>query len=313
MQTPTLYLVVPCYNESEIIKLSIETINKKLESLINKKAIKKKSKIIFVNDGSKDNTLDLLKQYKTKLIEIISLSTNKGHQNALLAGLNYAKDNCDIAISLDCDLQDDIDLIDKFVEKYKEGFEIVYGVRNNRKEDSFFKAYSAMAFYKIMKFLGVDIVYNHADYRLLSNRVLKCLLEFKEVNLFLRGIIPMLGFKSCKLYYKRNKRVAGESKYPFIKMLSFAIDGITSFSIKPLRILNLIGILISLFSLIIGIWALISYFIGNTISGWTSIVVPMYFLGGIQIIGLGIIGEYIGKIYKESKKRPLYFVDEIIK
>lgn len=310
---PILYLVVPCYNEEEIIEISIQALNEKLCNLISSNKIDSKSKVIFVNDGSKDKTLDLLKIHKTKNMEILCLSTNKGHQNALLAGLNYAKDKCDCVISLDCDLQDDINLIGKMIEQFSNGFEVVYGVRNDRSEDSLFKAYSAIAFYKMMKFLGVDIVYNHADYRLLSNRVLGHLLDFSEVNLFLRGIIPLLGFKSCKLYYKRNARIAGVSKYPFFKMLSFAIDGITSFSVKPLRILTVLGGIISLFSLLIGIWALVIYFRGGAISGWTSMVVPMYFLGGIQILGLGILGEYIGKIYKEVKKRPFYFVDEVIK
>lgn len=311
-KNPIVFLIIPCYNEKEIIKLSIDSINDKLQSLILQNKISKKSRIVFVNDGSKDETLILLKKHKTKIMKIISLSTNKGHQNALLAGLNYAKDKCDCVISLDCDLQDDINLIDKFVESFLKGYEVVYGVRNDRKEDSFFKAYSAMAFYKLMKILGVDIIYNHADYRLLSNRVLGHLLEFSEVNLFLRGIIPLLGFQSCKLYYKRNARTLGVSKYPFLKMLSFAIDGITSFSVKPLRILTAMGAIISIFSIIVGIWALITYFMGYTVSGWTSMISVMCLLGGIQLLGLGIMGEYIGKIYKETKKRPLYFVEEII-
>lgn len=311
--SPVLFLIIPCYNEKEIIKLSVETINKKLQNLIARGVISKKSKAVFVNDGSKDETLDLLKKHKTKLMQIVSLSANKGHQNALLAGLNYAKDKCDCAISMDCDLQDDINLVDRFVESFAQGYEVVYGVRNDRKEDSFFKRFSAGAFYKLMKILGVDIVYNHADYRLLSNRALGHLLEFSEVNLFLRGIVPLLGFKSQNLYYKRNARVAGQSKYPFFKMLSFAIDGITSFSVKPLRILTLIGATIALFSFCVGVWALITKAMGEAVSGWTSMVVSMYFLGGIQLLGLGIIGEYIGKIYRETKRRPLYFVEEIIK
>lgn len=309
---PILYLVIPCYNEREIIKLSIESIDKKMRTLIEKGAISKKSKAVFINDGSKDSTLLLLKKYKTNRMQIVSLSTNKGHQNALLAGLEYAHGKCDCAISMDCDLQDDIDLIDRFIESYKNGFEVVYGVRNDRKEDSFFKRFSAVAFYRLMRFLGADIVHNHADYRLLSSRALGALLEFSEVNLFLRGIVPLIGFKSTKLFYKRNARIAGESKYPFFKMLSFAIDGITSFSIKPLRILTLLGATISLFSLVFGLWALVTHFFGYTISGWTSMVVPMYFLGGIQLLGLGIIGEYIGKIYRETKRRPRYFIEEII-
>lgn len=310
--SPVLFLIIPCYNEKEIIKLSVETINKKLQNLIARGVISKKSKAVFVNDGSKDETLDLLKKHKTKLMQIVSLSANKGHQNALLAGLSYAKDKCDCAISMDCDLQDDINLVDRFVESFVQGYEVVYGVRNDRKEDSFFKRFSATAFYRLMKILGVDIVYNHADYRLLSNRALGHLLEFSEVNLFLRGIVPLLGFKSQNLYYKRNARVAGQSKYPFFKMLSFAIDGITSFSVKPLRILTLIGATIALFSLCVGVWALITKAMGEAVSGWTSMVVSMYFLGGIQLLGLGIIGEYIGKIYRETKRRPLYFVEEIV-
>lgn len=310
--SPVLFLIIPCYNEKEIIKLSVETINKKLQNLIARGVISKKSKAVFVNDGSKDETLDLLKKHKTKLMQIVSLSTNKGHQNALLAGLTYSKDKCDCAISMDCDLQDDINLVDRFVESFAQGYEVVYGVRNDRKEDSFFKRFSATAFYKLMKILGVDIVYNHADYRLLSNRALGHLLEFSEVNLFLRGIVPLLGFKSQNLYYKRNARVAGQSKYPFFKMLSFAIDGITSFSVKPLRILTLIGATIALFSLCVGVWALITKAMGEAVSGWTSMVVSMYFLGGIQLLGLGIIGEYIGKIYRETKRRPLYFIEEIV-
>lgn len=312
MKTPILFLVIPCYNESEIIQLSIETIHKKLQNLIARGVISKKSKAIFVNDGSKDNTLNLLKKHKTKLMQIVSLSTNKGHQNALLAGLAYAKDKCDCVVSMDCDLQDDIDLVDRFVESYASGYEVVYGVRNDRKEDSFFKRFTATAFYRLMKILGVDIVYNHADYRLLSERALGHLLEFSEVNLFLRGIVPLLGFKSQNLYYKRSARIAGQSKYPFFKMLSFAIDGITSFSVKPLRILTFMGATIALFSFCVGVWALITKAMGEAVSGWTSMVVSMYFLGGIQLLGLGIIGEYIGKIYRETKRRPLYFVEEIV-
>ena len=310
--SPILFLVIPCYNESEIIKLSIDAIDKKMQCLIDLGAVSKKSKAVFVNDGSKDNTLLLLKKHKTKLMQIISLSANKGHQNALLAGLSYAKDKCDCAISLDCDLQDDIDLIDGFVESFKNGYEVVYGVRNDRKEDSFFKRFSATAFYRLMKILGVDIVYNHADYRLLSNRALGHLLEFSEVNLFLRGIVPLLGFKSQNLYYKRSARVAGQSKYPFFKMLSFAIDGITSFSVKPLRILTILGAMIALFSFCVGVWALITKAMGEAVSGWTSMVVSMYFLGGIQLLGLGIMGEYIGKIYRETKRRPKFFIEEIV-
>ncbi|RDU57582.1 glycosyltransferase family 2 protein [Helicobacter sp. MIT 99-5507] len=309
---PTIYLIVPCYNEEEIINLSVESLDSKIQNLINNKIINKQSKIVFVNDGSKDKTLEILKALKKENIIIINLSRNCGHQNALLAGLEYAIDKCDLAISLDCDLQDDINAIDSMVERFKDGYEVVYGVRDDRSSDSFFKRFSAQSFYDLMHFLGVKIVKNHADYRALSNRAIKSLLTFREVNLFLRGIIPLLGYKSCHIFYKRNARVAGSSKYPFLKMLSFALDGITSFSVQPLRILSILGAIISLASLFFGIWALVVYFMGGTISGWTSVVVPMYFLGGVQILGLGILGEYIGKIYKESKSRPRYFIDSII-
>ena len=311
MQETILFLIVPCYNEEEIINLSVESINKKLQDLIKNKHISPKSKIVFINDGSKDKTLEILKSLKNNNITIINLSRNCGHQNALIAGLEYSLDKCDLAISLDCDLQDDINAIDSMVERFKDGYEVVYGVRDDRSSDRFFKRFSAISFYNLMQFLGVKIIKNHADYRALSNRAIKSLLSFHEVNLFLRGIIPLLGYKSCHIFYKRHARVAGKSKYPFFKMLSFALDGITSFSIQPLRILSILGAFISLASLFFGIWALIVYFLGGTISGWTSMVVPMYFLGGVQILGLGILGEYIGKIYKESKARPRYFIEDI--
>ena len=311
MQETILFLIVPCYNEEEIINLSVESINKKLQDLIKNKHISPKSKIVFINDGSKDKTLEILKSLKNNNITIINLSRNCGHQNALIAGLEYSLDKCDLAISLDCDLQDDINAIDSMVERFKDGYEVVYGVRDDRSSDRFFKRFSATSFYNLMQFLGVKIIKNHADYRALSNRAIKSLLSFHEVNLFLRGIIPLLGYKSCHIFYKRHARVAGKSKYPFFKMLSFALDGITSFSIQPLRILSILGAFISLASLFFGIWALIVYFLGGTISGWTSMVVPMYFLGGVQILGLGILGEYIGKIYKESKARPRYFIEDI--
>ena len=310
--SPIIYLVVPCYNEQEVIRISLEALHSKLSSLINAHHISKQSKIVFVNDGSKDKTLEILKENKNDKTIIINLSANCGHQNALIAGLEYSLDKCDLAISLDCDLQDDIDLVDSMIDKFKNGYEVIYGVRDDRSSDTFFKRFSAESFYDIMKVLGVNIIRNHADYRALSNRAIRSLLSFREANLFLRGIVPLLGYQSCKLYYKRNARVAGESKYPFFKMLSFALDGITSFSVQPLRILSIIGATISLASLIFGLWALITYFMGRTISGWTSVVVPMYFLGGLQLLGLGILGEYIGKIYKETKNRPRYFIDSII-
>lgn len=312
MKKPILYIITPCYNESEVIEESLKTLNSKLDILISNKVVSTDSKVVFINDGSKDNTLELLKKNKTKNTIIISLSINKGHQNALWAGLEYSLNKCDCIVSIDCDLQDDVNLIDEFLEKFNNGYEVVYGVRNDRTNDTFFKRTSANMFYNLMNFLGAKIVKNHADYRLISNRVLNKLLDFNENNLFLRGIIPTIGFKSCNLYYKRNERFAGVSKYPLLKMISFAINGITSFSIKPLRILTIIGILICIFSILVGILSLISYFMGKTISGWTSIVVPLYFLGGVQMLGLGILGEYIGKIYNETKNRPKYFIDEII-
>lgn len=312
LMKPILYLIVPCYNEEEIIALSIKAMDSKLKALISAKKIKPKSKIVFVNDGSKDSTLALLKERKTERIAIVSLSANCGHQNALIAGLSYAKDKCDCAISLDCDLQDDINVIDEMLERFDEGYEIIYGVRDDRRDDSAFKRLSAAGFYNLMGFLGAKIIKNHADYRLLSARAVENLLSFSEVNLFLRGMVPLLGFKQCKVYYRRIARVAGKTHYPFFKMLSFAMDGITSFSVYPLRILSVIGAVICAISLVFGIWALIIHALGGAISGWTSMVVPMYFLGGVQILGLGILGEYIGKIYKETKRRARFFIDEIV-
>ena len=311
---PILGFVVPCYNEQEVLDDTITQLSELLASLCLKNMISLESKILLVDDGSKDSTWSIIESYALvkKHVCGIKLSGNVGHQNALIAGLEYSLDKCDLAISLDCDLQDDIDLVDSMIDKFKNGYEVIYGVRDDRSSDTFFKRFSAESFYDIMKVLGVNIIRNHADYRALSNRAIRSLLSFREANLFLRGIVPLLGYQSCKLYYKRNARVAGESKYPFLKMLSFALDGITSFSVQPLRILSIIGATISLASLIFGLWALITYFMGRTISGWTSVVVPMYFLGGLQLLGLGILGEYIGKIYKETKNRPRYFIDSII-
>lgn len=307
-----LYIVVPCYNEEEIITESMRIMNEKLDSLMQNHKISTSSRIIFVNDGSRDSTFSILKQNKNKHNTIISLSINKGHQNALWAGFEYCDGKCDCVISLDCDLQDDINLIDEFLQKFSCGYEVIYGVRNNRDSDTLFKRKSAEMFYDFLAFLGVNIIKNHADYRLISKRVLSRLLEFREVNLFLRGIIPTIGFKSCNVYYTRVARVAGESKYPLFKMLSFALDGITNFSIKPLRLLSVLGGGICIISVIVGLWAVIAYLNGRTVYGWTSTVVPLYLLGGIQMLGLGIVGEYIGKIYIEIKNRPKYFIDEII-
>ena len=307
-----LYIVIPCYNEEEVLKETTKRLKIKLEKLIEKKIISNDSRIMYVNDGSKDSTWDLIKEIhnKEKLFTGITLSRNRGHQNALLAGLMTAKNYADIVISMDADLQDDIDAIDNMLEEYQKGSEIVYGVRSSRKKDTFFKKFTAEGFYKIMKFMGVDIVFNHADYRLASKRVLEELEKYKEVNLFLRGIFPLIGYKSSIVYYERAERFAGESKYPLKKMLSFAWEGITSFTIKPLKMIMSFGLIIAFFSMLFLIWVIIGKFIGNNIPGWSAIVVLICFFSGIQIFCIGVIGEYIGKIYIETKERPRYCIEE---
>lgn len=310
-----LYLVIPCYNEEEVLKETTNRLTKKLIDMIDKDIVSNESRIVYVNDGSKDKTWDLIKMLnkENKYVLGIKLSKNRGHQNALLAGLMTVKDDCDITISMDADLQDDINVLDKFIEKYKEGCEIVYGVRSSRKTDSFFKRTTAEGFYKFMKLMGVDLVYNHADYRLMSNRALNQLVNYKEVNLFLRGIVPLIGFKSGTVEYERHERFAGKSKYPLKKMLSFAFDGITSFSIKPIRFIASLGILIFTVSLALLISFIIKYFAQKTIPGWATIVVSIWGIGGIELLAIGVIGEYIGKIYMETKKRPTFIVEEYIK
>ena len=309
-----LNVVIPCYNEEEALESTYKVLNKKMNSLIKENLISKKSKVVLVNDGSKDNTWNVIKKLheENNMYVGVNLSRNKGHQNALLAGLMYAKDNCDISISMDADLQDDINVMDDMIKKYNEGSEIVYGVRNSRKKDSFFKRFTAEGFYKFMNIMGVEVVFNHADCRLISKRALQELSNYKEVNLFLRGIIPQLGFKTSISYYERNKRVAGESKYPLKKMLMFAMDGITSFSIKPLRMIAFIGFIILMCSIIAFIYSIVMKLLGNTVVGWTFIVCSIWLIGGIQMLSLGIIGEYIGKIYNETKKRPRYIIESII-
>lgn len=309
-----LNVVIPCYNEEEALESTYKVLNKKMNSLIKENLISKKSKVVLVNDGSKDNTWDVIKKLheENNMYVGVNLSRNKGHQNALLAGLMYAKDNCDISISMDADLQDDINVMDDMIKKYNEGSEIVYGVRNSRKKDSFFKRFTAEGFYKFMNLMGVEVVFNHADCRLMSKRALQELSNYKEVNLFLRGIIPQLGFKTSISYYERNKRVAGESKYPLKKMLMFAMDGITSFSIKPLRMIAFIGFIILICSIIAFIYSIVMKLLGNTVVGWTFIVCSIWLIGGIQMLSLGIIGEYIGKIYNETKKRPRYIIESIL-
>lgn len=310
-----LYLVIPCYNEEEVLPETSKRLTAKLGAMIEMGLISEDSKIVFVNDGSKDRTWQLIRQYheENPMIQGINLSRNKGHQSALLAGLMTVKEYCDMAISMDADLQDDVDAIDQFVEKYYEGCEVVYGVRSERKTDSFFKRASAQSFYKLMLHMGVEIVYNHADYRLMSRRALDEMEGFKEVNLFLRGIVPLIGFQSGVVTYERHERFAGESKYPLKKMLNFAFDGITSFSVKPIRMVTTLGIIIFAISILMLIYFLITWCIGWTVPGWTSIVVSVWAIGGLQLLAIGIIGEYIGKIYMETKARPKFIVQEYLK
>lgn len=305
-----LYVVVPCYNEEEVLEETTRQLKEKMESLIKDKKISKESRVMYVNDGSKDNTWKMIEEIseKEKLFTGISLSRNRGHQNALLGGLMTAKNYADIVISMDADLQDDINAIDKMIDKYYEGADIVYGVRSARKTDTWFKKTTAEGFYKFMKMMGADIVYNHADYRLASKRVLDELEKFNEVNLFLRGMFPLIGYKTEIVYYERNERFAGESKYPLKKMLNFAWDGITSFSVKPLRLICTMGFIILFISLIIMIYSLIRKITGNTVDGWTFITISIWLIGGIQMISTGIIGEYIGKVYNETKRRPRYII-----
>ena len=305
-----LYVVVPCYNEEEVLEETTRQLKEKMESLIKDKKISKESRVMYVNDGSKDNTWKMIEEIseKEKLFTGISLSRNRGHQNALLGGLMTAKKYADIVISMDADLQDDINAIDEMIDKYYEGADIVYGVRSARKTDTWFKKTTAEGFYKFMKMMGADIVYNHADYRLASKRVLDELEKFNEVNLFLRGMFPLIGYKTEVVYYERNERFAGESKYPLKKMLNFAWDGITSFSVKPLRLICTMGFVILFISLIIMIYSLIRKLTGNTVDGWTFITISIWLIGGIQMISTGIIGEYIGKVYNETKRRPRYII-----
>ena len=309
---PILYIVIPCYNEEEVLKETTKRLKTKLKKLLKEKIISTKSRVMYVNDGSKDKTLDIIKNInsKDKLFTGISLSRNRGHQNALLAGLLTAKEYADIVISMDSDLQDDIDAIDEMIKKYLEGNDIVYGVRSKRKKDSFFKKKTAEGFYKIMNLLGVECIYNHADYRLTSKKVLEELSNYKEVNLFLRGIFPLVGFKSDNVYYEREERFAGKSKYPLSKMMNFAWDGITSFSIKPLRMICVLGFIILFISILIMIYSIIRKITGNTVPGWTFLSISIWFIGGIQMISIGIIGEYIGKMYQETKQRPRYIIEE---
>ena len=309
---PILYIVVPCYNEQEVLPITGELFINKITQLIEKAYVNADSKVVFVNDGSKDRTWEIICQMakENPMVEGITLSRNRGHQNAVLAGLMEVKDRCDITITIDCDGQDDIDAMDKMVEEYQNGCEVVYGVRNNRESDTFFKRATAEGYYKFLKFMGAEVVFNHADYRLLSSRVLQELAKYKEVNIYLRGMVPLVGFKNTSVYYERHERYAGESHYPLSKMLSLAFDGITSLSIKPIRMIMGLGMMIAALSFIGVLWSLIVRLSGNAVSGWASMTCLICFLGGIQLICLGVLGEYIGKIYMETKERPRYIVSE---
>lgn len=312
MQKPVLYIVIPCYNEQEVLPITAPMFLKKLTQLCDDELISDDSRIMFVNDGSSDGTWELIRALSEENEHYIGISQsrNRGHQNALLAGLMEARDRCDISISIDCDGQDDIDAMDKMVAEYLGGCDIVYGVRSSRETDSFFKRTTAQGFYKLLSKMGAEVVYNHADYRLLSARVLKELANFKEVNLFLRGMVPLVGFKSTCVEYARAERLAGESKYPIKKMLSLAADGITSLSVKPLRLITSFGVFVALLSFVGVIWAIVSALCGETVAGWASTTCIVCFVGGVQLICLGIIGEYIGKIYLETKGRPRYIISE---
>ena len=314
MKQPKLIIVIPCYNEEAVLPITSKMFLEKIMQLIQEKKIATDSRIMFVNDGSKDKTWEIICDLAKQNEHFMGIcqSRNRGHQNAVLAGLMEAKDMCDITISIDCDGQDDINAMDKMVDEYLNGCEVVYGVRSKRDTDTFFKRFTAESFYKLMNSMGVETVYNHADYRLISSRVLQEFANFKEVNIFLRGMVPLVGFKSTSVYYERHERIAGESHYPLKKMLSLAFDGITSLSIKPIRIITVTGFIVALISFLGIVWSIIDKLthIANTASGWTSIVCIVCFIGGIQLLSLGVIGEYIGKIYLETKARPRYIISE---
>lgn len=309
---PILYIVVPCYNEEKVLPKTKDIFLKKVSELIDSKKIDDGSRILFVDDGSSDKTWEIISELsrESKYFEGVSLSRNRGHQNALLAGLSEAQKKADVTVSIDCDGQDDINAIDEMLDAYSDGCDIVYGVRKSRQKDSFFKRTTAQGFYKFLKFLGAEVVYNHADYRLMSKRAVQALLEFKEVNLFLRGMVPLVGFKSTSVYYERNERVDGKSHYSFRKMVSLAFDGITSLSIKPIRLIIAFGAFVSLISLLLIIWSVVRYFTGNTVLGWASTIAVISFFGGVQLLSMGVIGEYIGKIYIETKARPRFIIEE---
>ena len=313
-KVPILYIVIPCYNEEEVLPITAPLFLEKIHQLVNEGKILDESRILFVNDGSKDGTWELIKKLSKEEYHYkgIAQSRNRGHQNAVLAGLMTAKEAADITISIDCDGQDDINAMDAMVDAYMAGAEVVYGVRSKRETDTFFKRFTAESFYHLLNWMGAEVVFNHADYRLMSKRALEGLSEFREVNLFLRGIVPLIGYKSDIVTYERHERFAGESKYPLKKMLAFATDGITSFSIKPIRMITTCGFLIFAISLIMLIYFLVVHFMGRTVHGWTSTIVSIWAIGGLQLLAIGIVGEYIGKIYLETKARPKYIIETVL-
>ena len=310
-----LYLAVPCYNEEEVLFDTTEKLTKKYDQLIADGKITNDSKIVYIDDGSKEKTWEIISElYKTNTyVNGIKMSRNRGHQNALLGGLMTIKDDCDCVISIDADLQDDINAFDKMIEDFENGSEIVYGVRSKRATDTAFKRMTAQGFYKILSALGAEVVYNHADFRLMSRRALNALADFKEVNLFLRGLVPLVGYKSSVVEYERSERLAGESKYPLKKMLGLAWDGVTSLSMKPIRMITVLGVIVFCISIIMLIYSVVMWAIGNTVSGWTSMTVSIWAIGGLQLLAIGVVGEYIGKIYMETKNRPRFIVEEQLK
>lgn len=310
-----IYLVIPCYKEEEVLPYTAKLLEVKMSNLIDSGKISKDSKICFVNDGSTDNTWKIITELhnSNNLFQGINLSRNRGHQNALLAGLMTVKDYADAMISLDADLQDDINAIDDMIEKFLNGCDIVYGVRSKRETDTWFKRTTAEGFYKFMEYMGANVVYNHSDYRLMSKRAVEGLAQFKEVNLFLRGMVPLIGFKSDFVYYERKERFAGESKYPLKKMLAFAFEGITSLTIEPIRFVTKLGVLVFGVSIALVIWSLYRYIIGETVTGWTSMMISLWAIGGLILFSIGIVGEYIGKIYLETKARPRFIVEDYLK
>lgn len=315
MEAKTLYILAPCYNEEAVLPITSKIFLDKLNSLINSGKISAQSRVVFVDDGSKDKTWEIIEslhELDPKFVGV-KLSRNRGHQNALLGGMSTVVNDCDMIVTIDADAQDDVNAIDKMVDDYYSGSEIVYGVRASRETDTFFKRTTAQGFYKFMSMMGVETVYNHADFRLMSSRAVKALLDFKEVNLFLRGMVPLVGFKSSSVTYDRAPRVAGESKYPLKKMLAFAFDGITSFSIKPIRVITFLGGITLFLSLIFAIYALVSFFVNKTVPGWTSTVLSIWFFGSLQLLAIGVVGEYIGKIYLETKSRPRFFIEKYLK